>query len=164
MFFFCSRLIWFDLITSICWLCPIFIPFGYMINCEKHNRWKHTRSFNIYLKTWLLKIDNCITYFSIRKGFTTICWMAQPVLTKVILFRLIEMLMNCWLEKTLTKNEKKRTRNVLCAPSFPTLDRFSIRNSTIALQYERYDTAMSDMMMVLNSLKCLCRRSSAYGW
>lgn len=48
---------------------------------------------------------------------------------------------------------KKKTNQRLscvCSPSFPTLDRFSIWNSTIALQYERYDT-MSDTMMVLNA-------------
>lgn len=54
-----------------------------------------------------------VTYFSIRKGFTTICWMAQPVLTKVI-FWLIE---HRWRKTLLTaqkhsldrqqKNERK---------------------------------------------------------
>lgn len=51
------------------------------LTVEKHS---HSQWLNIFIDNDYLKIDNLATYFSIRKGFTTICWMAQPVLTKMI--------------------------------------------------------------------------------
>lgn len=120
-FFFFNKFFRFD-DSTILVLCPYFrfLPFFFVTHSINWRAQvdKNTHSVTIFIDNEQMKIDNLATYFSIRKGFTTICWMAQPVLTNVIYsISFLSVLIEnsalshwrnvcCLREKTLTKNEK----------------------------------------------------------